>query len=92
MRAPESIPPNSPLEKELAYLHERIDQLIRQTAAEVATLECQTNPFLIQTDRIRLAQNRFQTADDAAAETCAACPRGGQRFCAEPDDGRRPLR
>ena len=91
MRAPDSIPPGSSMGKELAYLHERIDQLIRQTAVEVGMLERKTDPLQAprqhkqQTDCIKLALNRFQAADDAAAEKFGVPtprslpPRGAQR-------------
>lgn len=58
---------------ELAYLHERIDQLIRQVSLEVG-LEASHRHVHYGVDRARtteiidLARNRFRNADDAAAE------------------------
>jgi hypothetical protein len=58
---------------ELEYLHERIDQLIAQTAVEVGILNYQRDELRSggqlsltqQAERIKLAKNRFWAADHA---------------------------
>jgi hypothetical protein len=53
------------------YLHERLDQLIHQTALEIGILECKAHspePTEAQDKRMALARDRFWAADDAAAD------------------------
>ena len=68
------------LGKALAYVHERIDQLIRQTGIEVGLLELKVRQLQAHTgidppaiwppsDKVyELAKERFWAADDAAAD------------------------
>jgi hypothetical protein len=61
---------------ELEYLHERVDQLILQTAVEIGILNYQVHDLRSggqltltqQAERIKLAKNRFWQADYAVAE------------------------
>ena len=67
-------------QKALAYLHERIDQLIRQAGIEVGLLELKVRQLQAHTgidppaiwppsDKVyELAKERFWAADDAAAD------------------------
>lgn len=64
---------------ELGYLHERIDQLVRQAGIEAGLLEIKARAALgnyAQRDNIyELAKSRFWAADDAAAESYGRTPR-----------------
>jgi hypothetical protein len=64
---------------ELGYVHERIDQLIRQVAVEVGLLKMQMGDYAFsreeQTEIITMATNRFWAADAAAAEKFGRSPR-----------------
>ena len=63
---------------ELDYLHERVDQLIRQTALEVGLASIDA-PGRERGDYIMtLALNRFKAADDAAGERCGRPSRWGR--------------
>ena len=58
-------------QKALAYLHERIDQLIRQAGIEVGLLELKVymGGAWAPNDKVyELAKARFWAADDAAAD------------------------
>ena len=62
--------------EELAYLHERVDQVIRQAGIEVGLLELKVRQIMgtlngvwPPSDKIyELAKQRFWAADDAAAD------------------------
>jgi len=57
------------LGKALAYLHERIDQLIRQVGIEIGILDAKSRgATVVAEDAYRLAKQRFWAADDAAAD------------------------
>jgi hypothetical protein len=58
---------------DLEYLHERIDQLVRQAALEVGLIRLHTgiDPASTRGEQdlsLELARNRFWAADDAAAD------------------------
>ena len=56
-------------QKALAYLHERIDQLIRQVGIEIGILDAKSRgATVVAEDAYRLAKQRFWAADDAAAD------------------------
>lgn len=60
----------------LYYIHERIDQLIRQTALEVALLRLRTGMDEGRAQyTTELTLQRFWAADDAAGETHGKEPR-----------------
>jgi hypothetical protein len=66
---------------EIAYVHERIDQLIRQVGLEVGMADIKRQTPAGETDRaygdhiMELAKARFWAADDAAAERFGRPPR-----------------
>jgi hypothetical protein len=65
--------------EETEYIHERIDQLVRQTALEVGLLRLHAgvDPLSDQDLALQLTRHRFAMADRAAAETCGHLPREG---------------
>lgn len=65
---------------EIGYVHERIDQLIRQTALEVGLIRLHTgidpaSTHNEQEESLQLTRQRFWAADDAAGEKHGKEPR-----------------